>query len=967
MIPDVPTALADLASERLHRIQSAAEAAGISPPQPDELPGEYFRVLACSSFVAESCERQPAMLRELIDSQELASSYGASGDLIERGLVARVAQALDGVADEPGLRKALRRLRRREWVRIAWRDIGHLAGYDETVADLSAFADASIAATLDRLHGWQAEKRGEPYGAGDAPQRLLVLALGKLGARELNFSSDVDLIFAIPSSGKTRGARRSESSDEFFQRLAQALINCLGATTEHGYVFRVDMRLRPFGKGGPLVCTYEALESYYETHGRDWERYALIRARAIAGNLDEGRALLERLAPFVYRRYLDFGTLASLREMKQMITREVERRGLDNNVKLGPGGIREVEFTGQAFQMVRGGRTLTLRDRRILVVLERLAALGLLPDKAASELSAAYRFLRDVEHRLQQAEDRQTHTLPADDQGLEGLACAMRYPAWADLSADMTAHRTNVSTHFSNILEAPDDGRGAAVDALDAVAAGATSEEEAAAALADLGFGDGVQAAGLVLSLLSSPAVKSTDAQGRERLERLLPRLMRAAGEQDEPLAALDRVLRVAGAVARRSAYLSLLYERPAALTQLARLCGVSKAIAAELTRYPQLLDQLLDPVRLYAPLRREALEADLNARLENVRPGDTELEMDMLRQFKHSHALRVAASDAVGELDVGAVADCLSDIAEAALGASLRFAWRDIAARHGEPPPLPDTRGDTPGLCVLAYGKFGSLETGYASDLDLVFVHADPPAPGVADQQTDGEKPVLLQTFYQRVVQRLIHFLTTLTPSGRLYEVDTRLRPQGGAGLLVSSESGLVRYLSEDAWTFELQAIVRARAACGDGAMCARLHAHRRALLTAERDVEALRADVCAMRERMRKEHASVESDAFRVKHDPGGMVDIEFVVQYLTIANARRLGPMLERTGTLGLLEACASVGAIDADDAAVLANAFDRFRERANRLALNERDDDGRAPVLAPLAEDVKRIRERVLGPG
>ncbi|MGI9336273.1 MAG: bifunctional [glutamate--ammonia ligase]-adenylyl-L-tyrosine phosphorylase/[glutamate--ammonia-ligase] adenylyltransferase, partial [Gammaproteobacteria bacterium] len=600
--PALPADVARLAAQRLEQIGDALAAAGLHRPQPDRLPGDHARVLATSNFVTQSCERHPAMLQDLLDSGDITSSYGTAGDDLspgygddetkgddktqgryeeggiehhtQRGFDRRVRAALEGVASEPDLRAALRRLRRREWVRIAWRDIGGLSDYDETVADLSAFADAAIGAALEHLHGGLAATYGEPIGTDGKAQKLVVMALGKLGARELNFSSDVDLIFTFPSAGETQGGRgRARSNDEFFQKLAQQLINCLSAATEDGYVFRVDMRLRPFGKSGPLVCTFGALESYYETHGRDWERYALIRARVIAGDRAGGTALLEHLTPFVYRRYLDFGTLASLREMKQMITREVTRRGLEHNVKLGAGGIREIEFTGQAFQMVRGGRTPSLRERRILVVLGRLAELGLLPRQAADELTGAYRFLRNVEHRLQQADDAQTHTVPEDGPARELLAAAIRQPSWHALDQALKRHKSNVGTHFQSILEGHEGGESESLSALGAVIAGTATDEEAALALARAGFADGAVAAAQLRACLDSPAARSTDATGRERLERLLPSVIEVAAAEGDPEPTLERILKVVVAVARRSAYLSLLYERPAALRQLAHLC----------------------------------------------------------------------------------------------------------------------------------------------------------------------------------------------------------------------------------------------------------------------------------------------------------------------------------------------------------------------------------------------------------
>lgn len=959
----LPEELARVADARISACFESAKASGIKLPQARLWPGDAKRVFACSEFVSDSCEQTPAMLEALLDSGELSHAH-AGGDfdavahfrrLIDRGL--------EDASDQAALMSGLRRLRRREWVRIAWRDISGLADLDETVADASAFAEAAIQCAVERLHRRLCAEIGTPESARGEPQSLAVFALGKLGAGELNFSSDIDLIFAFPETGETRGKRRALSNDEYFQRLAKQLIKVLGERSSDGFVFRVDMRLRPFGASGPLVMSFSALEDYYQVHGRDWERYALVRARRVAGDREAAEALLERLRPFIYRRYLDFGSLRSMRDMKAMITREVARKGLENDIKLGHGGIREIEFTGQAFQMVRGGRTPELRDRRILRVLEILGQRGLLPSYSVEGLIAAYRFLRTSEHRLQQIKDRQRHVLPKDDFERMTVAAGMGYSDWRSYARALARHRAHVEAQFEQVLGSEDDADEAGEDRahLLSLLGDRLDDEAAAEVLRSTGFADAEAALECIKKFRNSYSVRMLDAPGRARLRRLFPDLLRAVAGQSNPVETLGRILEALEPVARRSAYLALLAERPLALSQLVRLCAASPRISRQLGRHPLLYDELLDPRTLYAPLKRDALESELAERLAYVTPGDTEQEMTCLRQFKHANVLRVAAADIADVIPLMVVSDYLTEIAEITVRKSLELARRDVAARYGEPLARAGDKDSVVPFAVIAYGKLGGLELGYGSDLDLVFIHGE----GGGKGHTDGHRSVDNGVFFGRLAQRTIHFLSAMTADGTLYEIDSRLRPDGSKGILVNAIDALETYLREKAWTWEHQALVRARAIAGDASLCRAFTGLRRRILLLERDPDRLKSEVKEMRERMRRELGSKAPGRIDLKQGAGGIADIEFMVQYGALCWASKLGEHIDYTDNIRLLEGFAAAGLLPGDDVRLLMDAYRAFRGRVHETALQEQESVLDEDELEDYRQGVIRIWRKMMG--
>ncbi len=908
-----------LSPEQLSRLEA----------QPEFI-SELKQVWEASDYVAQSCMRDPGLLFDLLEIGGLYSIF-AQGEMARR-----LRKELESVADEESLHKVLRQYRRAQMVRIIWRDLSGIAPLSETLEDLSALADSCVDQALELLYQWAVSKHGVPRDRDGGQQQMLVLGLGKLGARELNLSSDIDLIFAYPESGEVDGGR-SLSNEQFFIRLGQQLIKAIGTQTADGFVFRVDTRLRPFGDSGPLAMSFDAMEEYYFSQAREWERYAMIKARVVAGDLDAGERLMAMLCPFVYRRYLDFGVIDSLRDMKRMIRGEMHKRGMDANIKLGQGGIREIEFIGQAFQLIRGGRDPDLQICPILAVLERLSAKGLLPDYVVNELTAAYEFLRLVENRLQAWQDRQTHLLPDEPLGRLRLARSMGFEDWDHFSSVLGQHRQRVQRHFEKVFDAPHAEEDGVQEerAMLSLWHQRLDREQAVEALADIGFQeDADEILNMLDDFRSSRACRGQGQRGQQRLDQLMPMLLETAAGTEEPTVVLERLLKLMESIAQRTAYLALLVESPLALSQLVRLEGASPWIASQITRHPILLDGLLDPRQLYSPLKRDDLEAELDTLLSAVDEDDTEAQMERLRQFLQSNKLRVAAADITEVIPLMVVSDYLTEIAETIVARVLDQVWAYMVARHGRPTGLGEYKGM--GFAVIAYGKLGGIELGYGSDLDMVFLHANSDLNAV----TDGERQIAVDLFFARLGQRMIHMLTARTHSGQLYEVDMRLRPSGNSGMLVSSLDSFDGYQHNKAWTWEHQALLRARPIAGDPAVIARFHETRSAVLSRQRDPEKLRAEVVDMREKMRNSLDKSDQDNFDLKQGVGGIADIEFMVQYSVLRWAWKHPDLLDWTDNIRLLDSLAKHGILTGDVVQSLADAYRCFRSAAHRLALQER---------------------------
>jgi glutamate-ammonia-ligase adenylyltransferase len=956
-LDEPPEALRETLDEAWDAYAAAVKDAGLPLLCHPEFIASVRRVWACSDFVSSACIQEPALLHDLLSSGDLLADR-AAGEY-ER----RLAGALRGAEGEPALGAVLRDFRRREMLRIAWRDLAGWDDLDTVLADLSALADACIAAALERLEHWAARQQGVP-SAGFSPQ-LIVLGMGKLGAGELNFSSDVDLIFAHPGT-EPAWLKGALSAEEFYTRVGRQLILTMDQVTDRGFVFRVDMRLRPYGDSGPLVPGFDAMSDYYQLQGREWERYAMTKARPVAGPPRAGAELMALLKPFVYRRYLDFGAFASLRHLKEQIAQEVERRNMRDNIKLGPGGIREIEFIAQAFQLVRGGRQVLLQQRGVRAVLNALAMLGTLPAPVCAQLAEAYVFLRRVENRLQEFADRQVHELPEDETDRARLAYAMGFPDWETFARSLGAYRRAVQGHFEELFAAPET-RAAAVPreqspALADVWTRKHDAEKAAALLARAGYEDAGDILRWLEGFRKGPAVRFLGDQGRGRLDQLMPLLLEEAAAQSRPDQALKSVGVLLEAITGRTTYLTLLVEHPHVLSQLVRLCSSSSWVSEQLAQHPILLDELLDPRSLYHPLDKAGLEALLANRLDGIPEEDLEQQMDRLRQFQQAAMLHVAATDIVSESPVATIANHLTDVAEVVLERVLKLAWDHLVRRYGLPCyRLQGKRGEAH-FAILGYGKLGGYELGYGSDLDLVFLHDS----AGDDQQTAGPAVVHNNEFFTRLSQRIIHIMNTFTSAGTLYEVDMRLRPNGASGLLVSSLEAFADYQRSSAWTWENQALVRARVVAGDADIARRFEQIRAEVLTRSREAAKLGREVCEMRRRMRQELDKSDADRFDLKQGRGGIVDVEFVVQWGVLLWSREHPELLAYTDNLRLLESMARAGLMSAEEVRQLTEAYFAIRHRINHLALQEQPPLAGNDELVSHREAVARIWDRYLGP-
>jgi glutamate-ammonia-ligase adenylyltransferase len=882
------------------------------------------RVWKASDFVVRLCSRQPQLLIDLLADEALTR-------VMAPGWIEEDVQRRDMGASESEWMDSLRIFRKRHMLRIAWRDLAGWADLDETLADLSTLAEACIRFSYQRMYEALVARYGTPRAASDGEaQPLVTLGMGKLGGHELNFSSDIDLVLLYPEAGQTDGARSVDNA-EFFLRLGQKMVQLLAATTAEGFVYRVDLRLRPFGDSGPLALSFAAFEDYLQQHGRDWERYAYVKARPITGE-SHYRPLYENvLRPFVYRRYLDFGVFESLRDMKAMIAREVERRDLQDNVKLGPGGIREIEFIVQAFQLIRGGRDRRLRRRELRIVLPLLAGQRLLRAASVAELHVAYRFLREVENRLQEWNDEQTHQLPVDEGARLRLAQSMDCATWDEFIAQLDVHRRHVSTHFAQTVFGPvAEGSGASSIAFDI-----DSAEDSQRAVQTAGFAEPQSMQKALEELRSSIYYRRLDETGHRRLAELMSRLLPLVARSEAPAPTFLRLAKILERIGGRTAYLALLNENAAALLRLVELCSQSQFLADQIAAHPLLLDELIDERLVDEPPTRERFAFDLAARRDAMQDDDPEHQVEALRQFQRAAIFRVAVADLSGQLPLMKVSDRLTDVAELIVGEALMLAWAQITTRHGTP-RCGAENGElrVAGMIVVAYGKLGGLELGYASDLDLVFLHD---SEGEV-QRTDGEQPIENSVFFQRLGQRIVHLLTVHTSAGRLYEVDTRLRPGGNRGLLVQTMRSFREYEFKEAWTWEHQSLLRARAIAGEPALRVVFEDARIEVLRKAVRRDDLRTEVRSMRARMRENLSKARAGQFDLKQDAGGVADLEFLVQFWMLQWADRHPELVIFSDNIRQLESLASGALVPQARVDFLVDTYRKYRARLHHLSLN-----------------------------
>ena len=948
---DLPALLQEQAERHWARLLprlTADQLAALTPYQPQIMP-----LFALSDFIAESAIHSPDLLLELLQSGELQRAER------QQEYAPALAALLAPVTDEEALKRALRRFRRRQMMVIAWRELSAQAEVEESFVHLSTLADVLITQALEWLYARACREQGTPVNAEGVAQPLVVLGMGKLGGGELNFSSDIDLIFSFPENGQTQGGRRSVDNQTFFIRLGQQLINALHQTTIDGQVFRVDMRLRPFGDAGPLAVSFTALEDYYQHHGRSWERYAMVKARVLGPQSAAGDELQQMLRPFIYRRYIDFGAIDALRKMKGMIEAEVRRKGLKDNIKLGAGGIREIEFIAQVYQLIRGGRERALQIRHLPDVLRELGRSGDLAPASVEALLRSYRFLRRVENILQEIGDQQTQTLPESERDRLRLVSVLGFADWSSFYDHLTEVMAVVRREFVAVIGDDEAEQDDVPQIWHDLWQTPLSLDECTPLLQPLCPLDGEAMARQLVEFREACQRRAIGPQGRDALNRLMPHLLLAISQKPSPAVLFERVRGLLSQIITRSAYLQLLVENQGVLNQLLTLCAASGVVASQLARFPILLDELLDPQHLYHPIPLAQYRDELRQYLMRVPEEDVEQQMEALRQFKQIQLLRISAADIVGALPLMKVSDHLTWLAEAILEEVVNQAWNQLTPRYGLPPEARQL--GIRNFCVVAYGKLGGIELGYGSDLDLVFLHGGDP-----DAVTDGERPIDVRQFYVRLAQRILHLFSTRTPSGILYDVDMRLRPAGEAGLLVSSLHAYEHYLTHEAWTWEHQALVRARAVVGEPAIVGEFNQIRQRVLCRHRELAELRQQVVEMRDKMRTHLLRGTAEQYDLKQGLGGMTDIEFMAQFLVLAHAEAHPQALTRwSDNVRIFDTCAEQGLLSEEEAARLKQAYLAIRDVAHRCTLSGLSRIVAAGDLLPERAWVSALWQKLLG--
>ncbi|WP_390885012.1 bifunctional [glutamate--ammonia ligase]-adenylyl-L-tyrosine phosphorylase/[glutamate--ammonia-ligase] adenylyltransferase [Haemophilus parahaemolyticus] len=917
-----------------------------------------MNAISMSSFVKRTLLSQPELLNQWFEHSPSPQDC--------KHYTERLAQALQNVQDEAQLGKELRLFRHREMATLSFIQSNKLASVEFVFQALSDLAEAIILQARDWLYQRCCAEYGVPMNSLNEPQELLILGMGKLGGRELNFSSDIDLIFVYPDAGETVGGRKAVENSKFFTRLGQRLIRALDEVTAEGFAYRTDMRLRPFGDSGALVLSFASMEDYYQEQGRDWERYAMIKAKILGEDLSNlnHRYLKQMLRPFVYRRYLDFSAIQSLREMKEKISREVVRRNLIDNIKLGAGGIREVEFIVQTFQMMRGGRDKILQERSLLTVLPRLAELNLLTIEQVTDLRTAYLFFRQVENVLQALDDKQTQTLPTDEQAQQCLILATQkyliateqgetwlehaIQNWADFLQVLGQYQKKVRAVFNALIGKDDEEENPPLvneqialwrDILHLE----MNEEDLASVLKEYAVQDADYAEIFrwLTTTLQDWSRKPIGVRGREVLRTLLPKMLDKIFSQPNYLILLPRLLNILDKITTRTTYLELLTEKEQILPQLITLCGQSIMIADQIARYPMLLDELMSNKGLTQVIDFRDYEPALNDYLVRIPEEDEEALIDALRQFKQSQILRIASADIMGVLPVMKISDHLTYLAEAIIGAVVNMAWKAVSQRFGVPEHLGENEK---GFAVIGYGKLGGIELGYNSDLDLVFLHNAPEN----SETVGGRKSVSSHRFYLKLAQKINSIFNLNTSAGVLYEVDMRLRPSGEAGLLVSTFNAYEFYQKNEAWTWESQALVRARCVYGTKSLKAEFDQIRQSTLAKKCDAVTLKAEITGMRAKMYQHFTQPQAVEFNLKTDKGGITDIEFIAQYLVLANAETSPEMAVWSDNIRIFDTAMAYGILTEPAGEQLKYCYMAMRNRIHHLNLL------RQPSCVPMSE-------------
>ena len=929
VFPDLDKQLFKTITTRADSFKKSLKQSDLALDLPPELKFDFIKIFLFSEFITSSLIKNPGILKALVQSKDLFKFY--SNHTYKAKLERKIAKDMD----VERVKEILLQIKLYETIRIAWRDLTGKALLEDTLCDLSNLADAIVDMATKVIYEELCKTYGVPCDHEGNFQGMIVLGMGKLGAGELNFSSDLDLIFVYPRAGYTNG-ENIISNEEFFTKLCRRFLKFFSPGTNAINFYRIDTRLRPYGDGGPLVMSSSAFEEYYQAQGREWERYAMIKARPVAGDIDAGLKLLKVLNSFIYRRYFDYGSFDSFRDMKHRIILQVKNKKLKNNIKLGAGGIREIEFFGQLFQLIRGGVDPKFQERKILKVLELLEIHRCINEDTKKDLKESYVFLRMVENRLQAYADLQTHDIPEKEERRKILALSMGVDTWDDFVKILNNYMQKVHYHFNQLLVTEKQEKpNKEIQDLKELWININDPQFVTDAVTIGGFKEPDRVLGILRSLEEHPNTKQLTPNGRKKLARLIPVLVKKIGQQNDPDAIFAKLIDLIITIERRTCYLSLLIENKSALETLITLAKKSPWIITFLSNHPALLDELMHPSTLYSPPGKQALEKEMEIRMATIPPGDLEFLLEELCIFRQINYLRVSAADVSGNYPLMKVSDHLTYIAQTVLSQVLQIAWNIVTQKYGIPHDLSDKALGNCGFAIVAYGKVGGLEMGYKSDIDIVFLHK-----GESGVTKGEEKSIDTSRFYSNLGQRIINALTMHTPAGKLYGTDMRLRPGGDSGMIVSHIDAFEDYMNSQAWTWEHQALIRARPVAGDKVLCSRFEEIRKKVLTEKRDAKTLKKEVREMRERMRAERLKAKKDFFDLKQSRGSIVDIEFLVQYLILKHAHAYPDIIIWTDNMRLLESLDAEGIITGCESERLQNAYLVMRKAMHRLDLQEK---------------------------
>ena len=860
-----------------------------------EFCAKIAKIAVASSYAMKQLCRYPGLLTHLKSDTEFT--------LEELKPIINIDEPVDLIR----VKQTLRQYRHHKLVEIIYHDIALKKPLWQILRQLSDLADLLIRQALRACEKHLAYKHGQPLDNNGEPMELNIIAMGKLGGQELNFSSDIDLICCYANDGELTGFGHL-SYQEYFSRVVKLLAKCLGENTEDGFVYRVDLRLRPWGDSGPVALSHAGLEHYYQLHGREWEQYAMVKARVLTGSRTDIDYLHSIFKPFVYRKYHDYRVFEGLATLKDKIDRQAQSRGMSDNIKLGPGGIREIEFFVQAFQILKGGRNNQLQSAQIIHCLKVLEEQHIIDINTVKDLREAYFYLRTLENRVQMLADEQTHSFPSHELSRRRIAYAMEEENWDRIFDLQKQLRHRVNEHFTELFKKEKRTETHNDLIIDDGIANETNQSEQIERLQSIGIRAAEEAQRKLSSFFSAKAWNFMSARAKQRFGTLLPALLGEVAKSEQQLVLLERLLNLFSSIAGRSVYFELLHQNDLLLVKLADLFNKSEWIAEEVTRYPMLLEQLIQTGDLTQRFDRTVLARSLAQQLDNV-IDDTELELDVLRLFKREQTIVIATAELAEEINTAEVSQYLCELAEILLEAVYRLANKAIKQQFGQPQYKLNGEVKNAEFSIIGYGKLGGHEMHYQSDLDVIFLHNSTGE----DQHTDGEKSIDNSFYFARLAQKIISMTSVLTGSGKLYEIDSRLRPEGSSGLLVSSTQAYLNYQHEKAWTWEHQALVRARAVAGSNTLEIEFRQMRQQILQLPRDRKKLAAEIVEMREKMYTNNHPPEGDIRHLKHSRGCMIDIEFMVQYWVLLHANKIDSICSYSDNISLLNELVRLKAI------------------------------------------------------